>query len=68
MTLDAADVAGLRSLLDALLTGRIPTKVEPKTPISYADLAPQMDHLLREALLVGADAIRQTQATPIGNL
>jgi len=68
MTLDAGDVAGMRSLLEALIAGHIPTKIEPKTPISYADLALQMDGLLREAVEVGTDAIRQPQAATLGNL
>ncbi len=50
MTVDGADVEGLRSLLDDLLAGRIPTKMESNVPISYADLAPQMDRLLRRSI------------------
>jgi glycosyltransferase involved in cell wall biosynthesis len=68
MTVEDANVEGLRSLLDALLAGRIPMKIGPKAPISYADLAVQMDRLLREASVVRADSIRQPQAAPIGNL
>ena len=47
MTLDGADVNGLRSLMEDMLAGRIPTRIETRTPISYAELAVQMDRLLR---------------------
>jgi glycosyltransferase involved in cell wall biosynthesis len=67
MTLDAADVEGLRSLLDDMLAGRIPTKIEPKAPISYANLAPQWDRLLRESMHLGTDAIQDPQASMIGS-
>ena len=46
MTLDGRDVDGMRALLEDLLAGRIPTSIPPKAPISYADLAAQMDSLL----------------------
>ena len=68
MTLDAADVRGLRSLLDDMLAGRIPTEIEPKTPISYEYLAVQWDQLLRESLEVPTDAIQQPRASPIGTV
>ncbi len=48
MSLDSHDVDGMRSLLEDMLAGHLPTTIEPKTPISYADLAIQMDRLLRE--------------------
>jgi glycosyltransferase involved in cell wall biosynthesis len=44
------DVDGLRSFLNEMLDGRLPTKIEPTASISYQDLAVQMDRLLREAL------------------
>jgi hypothetical protein len=44
------DVDGLRSVLNEMLDGRLPTKIEPTAPISYQELAVQMDGLLREAL------------------
>jgi len=47
MTLDGADVDGLRLLMEDMLAGRIPTRIEPRTPISYEELAVQMDSLLR---------------------
>jgi glycosyltransferase involved in cell wall biosynthesis len=50
MSLDTNDVDGMRSLLEDILAGRLPTTIEPATPVSYADLAVQMDRLLREAL------------------
>jgi glycosyltransferase involved in cell wall biosynthesis len=49
MTLDGRDVNGLRSLMEDMLAGRILTRVEPKTPISYEELAIQMDRLLRQS-------------------
>lgn len=50
MTLDGANVDGLQSLLEDMLAGRIPTRIEPKTPITYAHLAREWDLLLRESL------------------
>ena len=47
MTVDSGDATGLRSLLEDLLDGRIPTTLRSKTPISYAELATHMDRLLR---------------------
>jgi len=49
MSVDSHDVDGMRSLLDDMLAGRLPTTIEPKTPVSYADLAVEMDRLLRAA-------------------
>jgi hypothetical protein len=53
MTLDGANVEGLRSLLEDMLAGRIPTKIEAKGPISYANLAQEWDSLLRKSLAAG---------------
>jgi glycosyltransferase involved in cell wall biosynthesis len=50
MTLDGGDVDGMRSLMEELLAGRIPTSIKPRTPISYEDLATKMDRLLRDAI------------------
>jgi len=47
MTLDGDDVLGLRSLIEDMLAGRIPTRIETRTPISYEELAVQMDRLLQ---------------------
>jgi hypothetical protein len=47
MTLDGGDVDGMRLLLEDMLAGRISTRIEPLTPISYEELAVQMDRLLR---------------------
>jgi hypothetical protein len=44
------DVDGLRSFLNEMLDGHLPTKIEPTAPISYQELGVQMDGLLREAL------------------
>jgi hypothetical protein len=49
MTLEGEDVAGMRSVIEDLLAGRIPIRIEPKAPISYEALAVQMDRLLRDA-------------------
>jgi glycosyltransferase involved in cell wall biosynthesis len=49
MTLDGGDVNGLRSLMENMLAGRMPTRIETKTPISYEELAIKMDRLLRES-------------------
>jgi hypothetical protein len=48
MTLDGRDVAGIRSLMEDLLAGRMPTGIAARTPISYEELAVQMDRLLRD--------------------
>jgi glycosyltransferase involved in cell wall biosynthesis len=48
MSLDSHDVEGMRSLLNDMLSGRLPTTIESTASVSYADLAVQMDRLLRE--------------------
>jgi glycosyltransferase involved in cell wall biosynthesis len=48
MNLDSKDIEGMRSLLNDMLSGALPTTIEPTTPVSYADLAVQMDRLLTE--------------------
>lgn len=68
MTMDGANVEGLQSLLNDLLAGRIPTTIEPKTPISYEYLALQWDNLLRDSLESRLDAIQHPHAVPIGDL
>ena len=50
MMLADSDADGLRSVLNDMLDGRIPAKIEPKAAISYQELAVQMDRILREAL------------------
>jgi glycosyltransferase involved in cell wall biosynthesis len=45
-----SDADGLRSVLNEMLDGRLPTRIEPTAPISYQELGAQMDRLLREAL------------------
>jgi ABC-type hemin transport system ATPase subunit len=49
MSLDGSDVDGMKSLLKDMLSGRLPTTIAPATPVSYADLAVEMDRLLRDA-------------------
>lgn len=51
MTIDEADVAGLRLLLADMLDGRMPVRIEPQTPISYEALAVKMDGLLQGAVM-----------------
>jgi glycosyltransferase involved in cell wall biosynthesis len=68
MTVDGADVKGLRSLLDDMLAGRIPTTIEPQTSISYEHLAQQWDRLLRESLGLRTDVIEQPQAAQIASV
>ncbi len=50
MTVDNADVDGLQAVFEELLAGGIPTTIPPKTSITYAHLAKQLDELLRESL------------------
>jgi len=47
MSFEGHDVAGLRSMLEAMLDGNIPLVTESAAPISYKELAPRMDMLLR---------------------
>jgi glycosyltransferase involved in cell wall biosynthesis len=49
MTLESGDVDGMRSLMEDMLAGRIPPRIESQTPISYEHLAIKMDRLLRES-------------------
>jgi hypothetical protein len=67
MTLDGANVEGLRSVLEDMLAGRIPTVVEPKTSISYEHLAQDWDDLLRESLHAESDVIEQRHAALTGS-
>ena len=57
MTLDGADVGGLRSLFEDMLAGHLPMKIEPKTPIDYAHLAQEWDGVLRESLKAESDGV-----------
>ena len=50
MTVDGADLAGIRAVFEDVLSGRIPIRIEAKTPISYEYLAVQMDNLLQGAI------------------
>lgn len=58
MTLADEDVGGMRSLLNDMLDGQLPTTIAPTTPVSYADLAAQMDRLLRETESSAASSTR----------
>jgi len=68
MTLDGANVEGLRTVLEDMLAGRIPTKIEPRTPISYAYLAQEWDYLLRESLKADSDGVQQSRLAPTGSV
>jgi hypothetical protein len=70
MAVDGADVEGLRSVLEDMLAGRIPMKVEPKTPISYEHLAQVWDQALRESLNLktARDGVQQPRAIPAGSV
>jgi glycosyltransferase involved in cell wall biosynthesis len=50
MTLDGSDVEGMLALLEDLLARRIPTMIAARTPVSYEELAVQMDRVLRDAV------------------
>jgi hypothetical protein len=66
MTLDAADVDGLRSLFENMLDGKLPKKIESKAPIAYEHLAEEWDGLLRESLKPGTKRVRQPRAIATG--
>jgi glycosyltransferase involved in cell wall biosynthesis len=50
MTLEDGDVDGLQSLMEDMLDGRLPSRIDSQTPISYEDLAVRMDRLLQETV------------------
>src|SRR2546426_766351 len=58
MTVDGGDLAGIRAVFGDMLSGRIPTRIEPKTPISYEYLAVQMDNLLQDAIAAKTNKAR----------
>lgn len=66
MTMDGTNVEELRSLMEDMLEGRLPTRIESTAPISYAHLAEEWDRLLRESLPLktGSNGIRQPHAAP----
>lgn len=68
MTLDGADVEGLRSLFENMLAGQLRTRIEPKTPIDYARLAEEWDALLRESLKLESDGVEQPRAAVAGSV
>jgi hypothetical protein len=59
MTLDGADVEGLRSLLDDMLSGHLPTTIEPNVPIAYVHLAEEWNNLLRGSLNAESEGVQQ---------
>ncbi|HMH26494.1 MAG TPA: hypothetical protein VK542_07935, partial [Gemmatimonadaceae bacterium] len=50
MTLDGENVEGLRALFGDMLAGHLPTKIEAKAPIAYANLAQEWNDLLQKSL------------------
>ncbi|HJP60180.1 MAG TPA: hypothetical protein VJ865_09275 [Gemmatimonadaceae bacterium] len=50
MVVADGDDDGLRSVLTDMLEGRLPTKIQATAPISYRELAIEMDRLLKESL------------------
>ncbi|HKS05749.1 MAG TPA: glycosyltransferase [Gemmatimonadaceae bacterium] len=46
-TLDGGDVQGIRALLEDALSGRLPGAIPATAPISHADLARELDAVLR---------------------
>jgi hypothetical protein len=70
MTVDGADVEGLRSVLEDMLAGRIPMKIEAKTPISYEHLAEEWDQFLRDSVILkpARDGVQQPRAVPAGSV
>jgi glycosyltransferase involved in cell wall biosynthesis len=46
-TFDGGDVARIRALLDDAVAGRLPAEIRPAVPISHADLARELDAVLR---------------------
>jgi len=62
MTADPDDVGALSSLFSDMLAGRVPKKIDPALPISYEELAAEMDRLLGQRvprLRPQTDAIRK---------
>jgi hypothetical protein len=49
MTVEADDVAGIKSILSDLVSGKLPKTITPRVPISYEALAGELDHMLRES-------------------
>jgi hypothetical protein len=49
MTVEENDVGAIRVMLEDLLDGRIPTRIDARTPISYEALANGRDRLLRDS-------------------
>jgi glycosyltransferase involved in cell wall biosynthesis len=67
MTLEGDDRDGLTSLLKDMLAGRIPKRIESKTPISYEDLAHEMNRLLHDddQFLPRTHVVRESVPIPV---
>jgi hypothetical protein len=50
LCVDGDDDAGIRQLLLDMLDGKLPTRMDAIAPITYPDLAVQMDKLLRDVI------------------
>jgi glycosyltransferase involved in cell wall biosynthesis len=60
MTLEDADVDGLRALFEDMLAGDLPTKIQSKAPIAYESLAQEWNGLLRKSL--NLDSVQSTSS------
>jgi hypothetical protein len=50
LCVDGDDAAGIRQLLLDMLDGKLPTRMDAIAPITYPELAVQMDKLLRDVI------------------
>jgi hypothetical protein len=50
MTVEVDDETGIKQLIGEMLSGRMPTQIQAKTPISYRELAVEMDRLICESV------------------
>jgi glycosyltransferase involved in cell wall biosynthesis len=50
MTIENDDVVGMRRILDDIVDGRFPKRIDPRAPISYEALAKQMELVLTGAM------------------
>ena len=49
LTIENEDVAGMRRILDDIVDGRFPARIDARAPISYEELAGQMEQVLAGA-------------------
>jgi glycosyltransferase involved in cell wall biosynthesis len=68
MTVEGDDIDGMKTLLSDMLRGAIPISIEAKAPISYEELAKDMERLLLRGVRNGqgqTEAARQTLPQPV---